>query len=190
MRIAVVGHLEWVELLRVVTFPAPGEVVEASEVARGPGGATVGVALQLRRLGCAVSLFTRTSADELAQDAVRLLRHRFAIVVEQRHGFGPDALQAQDLEQRFGKHLQELLSNFAGAGGGNVADTHGEVLANARPTAQSGLAEAGRAAELDPAIPGREIRQDHVGQARLVAQRRAGPLRGRLGLAGQEPFVG
>lgn len=74
MRLAVIGHVEWVELLRVATFPKPGDVVETSEVARGPGGATVGVALQLRRLGCAVSLFTRTSAEDLAQDALRLLR--------------------------------------------------------------------------------------------------------------------
>lgn len=73
MRVAVVGHIEWVELLRVAPFPAPGDVVETSEIWRGPGGATVGVALQLQRLGCAVTMFTRIAEDALAEAALQLL---------------------------------------------------------------------------------------------------------------------
>jgi ribokinase len=63
-RVAVVGHVEWVDLVRVGRIPAPGEVVEATsttELAAGSGGIA---ALQLAKLAGAVTFFTRLTDDE------------------------------------------------------------------------------------------------------------------------------
>ena len=64
MRLAVVGHVEWAELLRIERFPAPGDVVEATsliELAAGSGGIA---ALQLAKLADEVTFFTRLTDDE------------------------------------------------------------------------------------------------------------------------------
>jgi|SRR5579872_1319838 len=69
MRAAVIGHVEWVEFVRVETFPEPGDIVHADGswcVAAG-GGAVA--AVQLARLGCESHLFTVLGDDELGRRA-------------------------------------------------------------------------------------------------------------------------
>jgi ribokinase len=64
VRVAVVGHVELAELLRVESFPARGEVIDASSrtlLAAGSGG--IG-ALQLAKLAGNVSFYTRLTDDE------------------------------------------------------------------------------------------------------------------------------
>ena len=61
------------------------------------------------------------------------------LLVQERHGLGPNPLQAQHLQQRFGEFLQQLLADLACASGRNIANAGGEVLANARPRAQPGF---------------------------------------------------
>jgi ribokinase len=70
MRVAVVGHVEWVEFARVARVPLPGEIVQArewwSEAAGGGGVASV----QLRRLAGACTLFTAFGRDDPARLAL------------------------------------------------------------------------------------------------------------------------
>jgi ribokinase len=62
---AVVGHVEWVEFLRVPAMPATGEIVHATERWEGPGGGGAVAAAQLARLAGDVTFFTALGDDEL-----------------------------------------------------------------------------------------------------------------------------
>ncbi len=76
MRVAVVGHVEWVEFVEVPRVPAAGEIVHGApvlEVAAG-GGAVAAVQLARWTGGCA--LFTAIGADALGQRADAELRAR------------------------------------------------------------------------------------------------------------------
>src|SRR6185312_15695945 len=50
MRVAVVGHVEWIEFARVERVPTPGEIVHASDAWQEPGGGGAVAAVQLARL--------------------------------------------------------------------------------------------------------------------------------------------
>ena len=65
-RVAVVGHVEWVEFAVVDRLPAPGEVVHAREVFGAPGGAGAVAAVQLHRLAGAASFFCALGDDDIA----------------------------------------------------------------------------------------------------------------------------
>jgi ribokinase len=69
MRVAVVGHVEWVEFVRVETVPASGQIVHALETWEEPGGAGAVGAAQLARLAGSCSLFTALGSDELGRRA-------------------------------------------------------------------------------------------------------------------------
>jgi ribokinase len=65
MKVAVVGHVEWIEFVRVEHVPAPGEILHAHEVwAEAAGGGAV-AAVQLARLAGGSTLFTAVGDDEL-----------------------------------------------------------------------------------------------------------------------------
>jgi ribokinase len=84
VRVAVVGHVEWAELLRIERFPARGEVVEAMsliELAAGSGGIA---AVQLAKLAGEVTFFTRLTDDERGRQA-RLELERQGVRVEAVH---------------------------------------------------------------------------------------------------------
>ena len=65
MKIAVVGHVEWVEFARVEHVPKPGEIVHASETWEEAAGGGAVAAVQLARLGAETTLFTVLGNDEL-----------------------------------------------------------------------------------------------------------------------------
>jgi ribokinase len=67
MRIAVVGHVEWVQFARVERVPQPGEIVTASEVWEEPAGGGAVAAVQLANLNGSVDFFTSLGDDALAQ---------------------------------------------------------------------------------------------------------------------------
>ena len=67
MRVAVVGHVEWVEFLRVPHVPAAGDIVHASEVFEQAAGGGAVAAVQLARLGVETTLFTVFGNDELGR---------------------------------------------------------------------------------------------------------------------------
>ena len=75
-RFAVVGHVEWVEFLRVPHVPAAGEIVHATDVfAQAAGGGGV-AAVQLRKLAGACTFFTALADDEIGRAAARDLEAR------------------------------------------------------------------------------------------------------------------
>src|SRR5512133_3701820 len=67
MRGAVVGHVEWVEFVRVGTVPVSGQIVHALETWEEPGGAGAVAAAQLARLAGSCSLFTALGSDDLGR---------------------------------------------------------------------------------------------------------------------------
>ena len=73
MRLAVVGHVEWVEFARVPNMPGPGEIVHADRIWEEPAGGGAVVARQLARLAGRCELFTALGDDELGHAAERRL---------------------------------------------------------------------------------------------------------------------
>ena len=73
LRVAVVGHVEWVQFAHVEHVPAAGEVVHAAGTFEEPAGGGAVAAVQLARLAGACTLFTALGDDELGRRAaVRL----------------------------------------------------------------------------------------------------------------------
>jgi ribokinase len=73
VRLAVVGHIEWVEFVPVGHLPRAGEVVHAGDVvarAAGGGGVVAGVCAEL---GAEVDFYTALGDDEYGRSSVRQL---------------------------------------------------------------------------------------------------------------------
>jgi ribokinase len=93
MRVAVVGHVEWIEFVRVPEVPAPGAIVHASETWEEPGGGGAVAAVQLAKLAGACRFFTALGDDELGRRTYSALRELGLDVevawhqVPQRRGF-------------------------------------------------------------------------------------------------------
>src|SRR6185312_540364 len=73
MRLAVVGHLEWIEFARVDHVPAAGEIVHATETWEEPGGGGPVAAVQLAKLAGASTFFTALGDDGLGRRTEREL---------------------------------------------------------------------------------------------------------------------
>ena len=73
MRVAVVGHVEWVEFARVDHVPVPGEIVHAVETWEEPAGGGAVAAVQLARLAGECLFLTALGDDELGRRAAREL---------------------------------------------------------------------------------------------------------------------
>src|SRR5688572_14132916 len=67
MRVAVVGHVEWIELARVPRVPKPGEIVHATEWWEEVGGGGAVAAVQLAKLAGGCEFFTALATDELGR---------------------------------------------------------------------------------------------------------------------------
>ncbi len=63
-RVAVVGHVEWVQFARVAHVPRAGDVVHASDTFEEPAGGGAVAAVQLARLGGEAVLVTAVGDDE------------------------------------------------------------------------------------------------------------------------------
>ena len=93
MRFAVVGHVEWIEFLRVEAVPRPGEIVGAQESWAEPAGGGGVAAVELARLAGEASLYCLLGGDELGVRARRRLEtasvrvHAPETDAEQRRGF-------------------------------------------------------------------------------------------------------
>ena len=75
-RVAVVGHVEWVDFLEVDTIPARGQITPARRLRRGAAGGAVVAAAVIAELGAAVELFGAVGDDELGARAETELRAR------------------------------------------------------------------------------------------------------------------
>jgi ribokinase len=66
-RVAVVGHVEWVQFARVPHVPRAGEVLHARDLFEEPAGGGAVAAVQLARLAGAASLFTALGEESLGE---------------------------------------------------------------------------------------------------------------------------
>ena len=73
VRIAVVGHVEWVEFARVERMPSAGEIAHSYDGWEEPGGGGAVAAVELARLGANVEFFTALGDDDLGRRADELL---------------------------------------------------------------------------------------------------------------------
>jgi ribokinase len=93
VNVAVLGHVEWIEFVRVEHVPARGEIVHAGETWCEVAGGGAVAAVQLARLAGSSTLFTAIGDDELGQQVVpELERHGVAVHAAvrpepQRRGF-------------------------------------------------------------------------------------------------------
>jgi ribokinase len=76
VRLAVVGHVEWVEFVRVEHVPEPGDIVHALDVWEEAAGGGAVVAAQLANLNGSVELFTSLGNDERGRRTREQLEER------------------------------------------------------------------------------------------------------------------
>ena len=74
MRVAVIGHTEWVWFGAVDRIPAAGEIAHSTEDWEAPGGGGAVAAAQLAALGGSCDFFTALGGDELGRRAEAELR--------------------------------------------------------------------------------------------------------------------
>jgi ribokinase len=98
MKIAVVGHVEWVEFARVEHAPAPGEIVHALETWEEPAGGGAVAAVQLANLAGSCLLFTALADDDLGRRSREELEER---------GVTVHAGQARGTQRRALTHVDE-----------------------------------------------------------------------------------
>lgn len=70
MRVAVVGHLEWVRFARVEHVPLAGEILHPSETWELPGGGGPVAAVQLARLAGSCTFFSAVGGDPLGERTI------------------------------------------------------------------------------------------------------------------------
>lgn len=70
MRVAVIGHVEWCEFVRVGRVPLAGEITEASPFLEVPAGGGAVAAVQMARLAGNCDFFTALGDDPLARRSV------------------------------------------------------------------------------------------------------------------------
>jgi ribokinase len=80
MEVAVVGHVEWVEFVRVEHMPRPGEIVHSLERWEEAAGGGAVAAVQLARLNGGAHLFTSLGDDELGRRAREQLEGQGVVV--------------------------------------------------------------------------------------------------------------
>jgi ribokinase len=93
VNLAVVGHIEWVEFVRVERVPQPGEIVHAIETWEEAAGGGAIAAVQLAKLNGSAHLFTSLGNDELGRRSRKQLEergvtlHAVAATVPQRRAY-------------------------------------------------------------------------------------------------------
>jgi ribokinase len=88
-RVAVVGHVEWVQYACVSHVPRPGEIVHASETFSEPGGGGAVAAVQMRRLAGEASFLTALGTGPEAELSAAQLRERHGVTVHAGRRPGP-----------------------------------------------------------------------------------------------------
>jgi ribokinase len=69
VRAVVIGHVEWVDFVRVDSLPRAGEIAHASETWADAAGGGAVAAVQLANLGCETLFFTALGKDDLGRSA-------------------------------------------------------------------------------------------------------------------------
>ncbi len=112
MRVAVIGHVEWVHFVRVERVPLPGEIVAAMETWEEPAGGGAVAAGQLLKLAGEATFYTALGDDELGHRAKQHL---------ERMGLRVEAV--------FRDRPQRRAFTFVDANGERTITTIGERLA-------------------------------------------------------------
>lgn len=87
MRLAVLGHVEWLTFLRLPRHPEPGAILHADAVWEEPAGGGSAAAADLARLAQGCTLFTALGDDEPGRRAPVLLReHGVSVRAAVRRG--------------------------------------------------------------------------------------------------------
>ena len=73
MNVAVVGHVEWIEFLRVEAVPKPGEIVGTTETWGEPAGGGGVAAVEFARLAGSSALYCLLGGDDLGRKGRSLL---------------------------------------------------------------------------------------------------------------------
>ncbi|MFY9587424.1 MAG: PfkB family carbohydrate kinase, partial [Actinomycetota bacterium] len=73
MRAAVLGHVEWVEFVRVDRLPVAGEIARATDAWDGPAGGGAVAAAQLAKLARGAVLYTALGDDDRGRRVQALL---------------------------------------------------------------------------------------------------------------------
>ncbi len=93
MKLAVVGHVEWIEFLRVEAVPKPGEIVGSNEWWAEPAGGGGVAAVELARLAGEAALYCLLGGDDLGAESRKQLEaagvnvHSPANDAPQRRGY-------------------------------------------------------------------------------------------------------
>jgi ribokinase len=168
MRVAVVGHVEWVEFARVERVPAAGEIVEARESWQQVAGGGAVAAVQLARLAGECLFLTALGDDELGHEAERELGEMGVRVAAawrpqlQRRAFVMLDAEAERTITTIGERLEPRLDDplpwqalrevdgvYLTAGdGGAVRAARAAAKLVATPRAMRGLAAAGVAIDV------------------------------------------
>ena len=69
MKVAVVGHVEWVDFLHVERAPQTGEIIQATDTWQAAAGGGSDAAVQLRKLAGSSALYTALGDDMLGRRA-------------------------------------------------------------------------------------------------------------------------
>jgi ribokinase len=80
VRVAVLGHLEWIDFATVDRVPLGGEIINAHEHWAEPGGGGTVAAVQLARLAGSASFFTALGDDDLGEQS-RARLEAFGVIV-------------------------------------------------------------------------------------------------------------
>ncbi len=206
MRVAVVGHVEWVEFAPVERLPAPGDIVDApAPWQRAAGGGAV-AAVQLARLAGECLFCTALGDDELGHTAeseleemgVRVVAawrrrpQRRAFVMLDANGERTIVTLGKRLEPRGDdplawEELRECDAVYVTAGdGGAVRAARGARRLVATPRAISGLSGAG--VEIDVLVcssadSGEHYRDGDLDPPPRIVARTAGAAGGALSWA-------
>src|SRR5437763_10298729 len=76
MRVAVVGHTEWIEFVRIPRVPKAGDITQGSRAWEEPGGGGGVAVQQLASLAGSADFFTALGADEFGRRLEERLRDR------------------------------------------------------------------------------------------------------------------
>src|ERR1700742_4735440 len=96
-RVAVVGHTEWVEFVRVARQPERGGLEQGELLSEHAAGGAVVAACVLRELGAEVDFYTALAGDERARRARSQLEAR-GIAVHAARRDGPTRFVFTTLE--------------------------------------------------------------------------------------------
>ena len=130
-RVAVVGHVEWLDFAVVEHVPAAGEIVTAEQCFELPAGGGAVAAVQLRKLAGKAIFLTALGDDERAR--------RAAVELRETHGLELHAATRQRPQRRAFTHLDAHAERTITVLGERLVPHGGDMLPWERLAAVDGV---------------------------------------------------